>query len=71
MGRKHADAREEQERNNDIHDATCLFGATLDAAMFPAFFVHSRKWFRGNRQGANASKADRPPIAPIRRKQLP
>jgi hypothetical protein len=24
MGRKHADAREEQERNNDIHDATCF-----------------------------------------------
>ena len=24
MGRKYADAREEQERNNDIHDATCF-----------------------------------------------
>ena len=24
MGRKHADAHEEQERNNDIHDATCF-----------------------------------------------
>jgi hypothetical protein len=24
MGRKDADAREEQERNNDIHDATCF-----------------------------------------------
>ena len=45
MGRKHADARKEQERNNDIHDATCLFDATLDAATFPEFFVWSRNGF--------------------------
>jgi hypothetical protein len=42
-----------------------LFGATLDAAMFPAFFVHSRKWFRGNRRGANANCADTPKTTPV------